>query len=101
MKFNDKCYYVYIVTNCKRGVIYIGITGNLINRIYQHRVKLIEGFTKKYNLDKLVYYEIINSPLEAISREKQLKKWNRNWKLRLIENFNPTWEDLYLKVLNS
>ncbi len=84
-----------------KGTLYIGVTSNLINRVHQHKIKLTEGFTKKYNLNRLVYYEIIDGSLEAISREKQLKKFNRDWKIKLIENFNPTWEDLYTKVLNS
>ncbi len=84
-----------------KGTLYIGVTSNLINRVHQHKIKLTEGFTKKYNLNRLVYYEIIDGSLEAIGREKQLKKFDRDWKIKLIESFNPTWEDLYTKVLNS
>ena len=101
MKINDKCFYVYIMTNCMNGTLYIGVTSNLINRVYQHKSKSIKGFTEKYQLDRLVYYEIIHGSLEAIAREKQLKKWNRDWKINLIKDFNPAWEDLYFKVLNS
>ncbi len=84
-----------------KGTLYIGVTSDLINRVHQHKIKLADGFTKKYDLDRLVYYEVIDGSLEAIGREKQLKKWNRAWKIKLIQDFNPTWEDLYTKVLNS
>ncbi len=101
MNTNPKCYYVYIMTNRMKGTLYIGVTSDLINRVHQHKIKLADGFTKKYDLDRLVYYEVIDGSLEAIGREKQLKKWNRAWKIKLIQDFNPTWEDLYTKVLNS
>lgn len=77
------------------GTLYIGITSDLPKRVYEHKNKLIEGFTLKYDIDKLVYYEIYDDPNLAITREKQLKKWNRNWKLRLIIENNPDWVDLY------
>ena len=89
------------MTNRMKGTLYIVVTSNLINRVHQHKIKLVDGFTKKYDLDRLVYYEVIDGSLEAIGREKQLKKWNRAWKIKLIQDFNPTWEDLYTKVLNS
>mgnify|MGYP003403566868 FL=1 len=89
------------MTNRMKGTLYIVVTSNLINRVHQHKIKLADGFTKKYDLDRLVYYEVIDGSLEAIGREKQLKKWNRAWKIKLIQDFNPTWEDLYTKVLNS
>ncbi|MEK9143508.1 MAG: GIY-YIG nuclease family protein [Patescibacteria group bacterium] len=88
-------YYVYILTNKRNGTLYIGMTNDLIRRIYEHRSKLVDGFTKKYALTKLVYYEHHERPMDAITREKQIKKWNRLWKLKLIEVKNPTWEDLY------
>ncbi len=89
-----KTYYVYIMTNKKNGTLYIGVTGNLERRVYEHKQKLIEGFTKKYNLHKLVYYESGTDVSSAITREKQLKKWLRKWKIELIEKENPDWVDL-------
>ena len=89
-----KLYYVYIVTNERNGTLYIGITNDLKRRIYEHQQGLYEGFTKKYSLHKLIYCEYYYDVLCAIQREKQLKKWNRKWKLRLIENINPSWRDL-------
>ena len=89
-----KTYYVYIMTNKKNGTLYIGVTGNLERRVYEHKQKLIEGFTKKYNLHKLVYYESGTDVSSVITREKQLKKWLRKWKIELIEKENPDWVDL-------
>ncbi len=90
-----KQYYVYFTTNKNNNVIYVGVTGNLLQRIYQHKNKIFAGFTKKYNVDKLVYYEIYNNIEDAIRREKQLKNWHREWKMRLIEEHNPEFNDLY------
>lgn len=87
--------YVYIMTNKKRGRFYIGVTNNLIRRAYEHRNKLIDGFTKRYNLTKLVYFEEISGQIEAIEREKFLKKAFRNYKISLIEKQNSDWNDLY------
>ena len=89
-----KTYYVYILASKKNGTLYIGVSSNLMKRIYEHKNKLIEGFTKKHNVNKLVYYEETTDVTIAISREKQLKKWNRKWKLELIEKNNPEWNDL-------
>ena len=89
-----KTYYVYILASKKNGTLYIGLSSNLAKRIYEHKNKLIEGFTKKHNVNKLVYYEETTDIRIAISREKQLKKWNRAWKLELIEKCNPEWNDL-------
>jgi len=86
---------VYILSNRKNGTLYIGVTSDLIKRIYEHKSHTVEGFTKRYGVDKLVYYELHNSIEEAIFREKQLKKWRRAWKIELIESFNREWEDLY------
>ncbi len=86
--------FVYIITNKRNGTLYIGITSNLKNRIYQHKNKEIEGFSKKHNLIKLVYFETHEDINYAIKREKNIKKWKRLWKLRLIEELNPTWRDL-------
>ena len=88
-------YYVYMMTNFHNTVIYTGVTNDLIRRVYQHKAKLVEGFTKSYNLTKLVYYEIFDNPQAAISREKQIKGGSRQKKLMLINNFNPEWNDLY------
>ena len=88
-------YYVYILSNNKNGTLYIGVTRDLIRRVYEHKNKLLPGFTSKYNLDKLVYYETTSDVISAITREKQLKKWNRAWKINLIESMNPNWDDLY------
>ena len=90
-----KIYCVYILTNQRNGTLYIGITSNLKNRIFQHKEKMFEGFTKKYGIDKLIYFEQTEDVQSALRREKQLKKWNRDWKLRLIEEKNPQWKDLY------
>ena len=89
-----KTYYVYILASKKNGTLYIGVSSNLMKRIYEHKNKLIEGFTKKHNVNKLVYYQETTDVTIAISREKQLKKWNRKWKLELIEKNNPEWNDL-------
>ena len=89
-------YYVYILANKRNGTLYIGVTNNLEKRVYEHKNKMIEGFTKKYNVDCLVYYEETPDVISAITREKQLKKWNREWKVKLIEKHNPEWHDLYL-----
>lgn len=89
-----KSYFVYILTNRRSGVLYIGVTSNLIKRTWEHKNKLVKGFAEKYNLCRLVYFEETSDIKEAISREKQLKKWNRAWKIELIEKENPEWEDL-------
>jgi putative endonuclease len=95
----SKSYYVYIITNKKDGTLYIGVTNDLLRRIYEHKEGEIEGFSRKYKLKKLVYYEETNDIISAISREKELKKWQRKWKVKLIEDFNPEWDDLYEKLL--
>jgi len=82
-------YYIYILANKRNGTLYIGVTSNLVKRVYEHKNNIIEGFTKKYNIHKLVYYETTNDIESVIRREKQLKKWNRKWKINLIENSNP------------
>lgn len=91
-------YYIYILASRQNGTLYIGSTSDLKRRVYEHKNKLIEGFTKKYNITMLVHYEIADTRISAIHREKQLKKWKRNWKLRLIGDNNSEWEDLYLKL---
>jgi putative endonuclease len=92
-------YYVYIITNKPKGTLYIGMTNDLIRRGYEHRNGLIDGFTKKYNLKRLVYFEVFNLVEDAILREKRLKKWNRQWKIDLIEKANPNWNDLYQQLV--
>ena len=87
-------YYVYILTNWNNKVMYIGVTGNLIRRLYEHKNGVYEGFTKKYHVHKLVYYECTTDVNEAIAREKQLKGWRRAKKNDLIESANPAWQDL-------
>lgn len=88
-------YYVYILASKKNGTLYIGVTSDLVKRIYEHKNDLVDGFTKQYAVHDLVYFEATESVESAIVREKQLKKWNRAWKIRLIEKSNPEWRDLY------
>ena len=87
-------YYVYILASKKNGVLYIGVTNDLERRIFEHKNKTVKGFTSRYNVDKLVYFEKYSNINEAIKKEKQLKKWNRQWKIDLIEGNNPNWSDL-------
>ena len=94
-------YYVYILANKKNGTLYLGITNNLIRRVFEHRNNYVDGFTKKYEVHKLVYYEITSDVESAITREKAIKKWNRKWKIRLIETMNPEWNDLYNELVDS
>ena len=89
-----KTYFVYILASQKNGTLYIGVTNNLLRRMDEHKRGLVEGFTKKYKVHRLVYYESTGDITAALRREKQLKKWERNWKLRLIEKHNPEWDDL-------
>ena len=93
-----KHYYVYIVTNKNNNVLYTGVTNNLLRRIYEHRNKMVDGFTKKYNVSKLVYAESFESPNEAIATEKKIKGWLRKKKISLIESINPEWKDLYTQI---
>lgn len=87
--------YVYILTNKPNGTLYIGVTSHLIRRVYEHKQKSIQGFTAKYGLDCLVYYEVFDSIDAAILSEKQMKEWRRTWKIRRIAEMNPDWNDLY------
>lgn len=93
-----KTYYVYILASKRNGTLYIGVTNNLKRRVYEHKEKIIEGFTKTYNVGMLVWHESTENVEAALTKEKQLKNWNRKWKLRLIEGKNPGWEDLYYKL---
>ncbi len=92
--------YVYIVTNKTNKVLYIGVTSNLVKRIYEHKNSFVDSFTSKYNCKKLVYYEIFNNIQEAIKREKFLKGKKREYKLALINDFNPNWNDLYYNIIH-
>ncbi len=91
----SRIYYIYILASKKNGALYVGITNDLIKRVWIHKEKIIDGFTRKYKINRLVYYEASNNSLSAIEREKRIKKWNRKWKIRLIEKQNPLWKDLY------
>jgi putative endonuclease len=93
-----RTYYVYILTNKYKNVLYIGVTNNLTRRIYEHKHKLVKGFTQKYNCTKLVYFEETSNVISAITREKQLKNWHRDWKMNLVTGFNPNWEDLSMTL---
>ncbi|MBU4483889.1 GIY-YIG nuclease family protein [bacterium] len=90
-----KNYFVYILASQRNGTLHIGVTNNIARRIYEHKNDLIKGFTEKYRVHNLIYVEETNDVNVAITREKQLKKWKRSWKLRLIETANPEWKDLY------
>jgi putative endonuclease len=93
-------YFVYILASRKDGAIYIGVTNDIVRRVYDHRTKAVPGFTSKYNITRLVWFEIYDDPISAISREKELKKWRRAWKVQLIEAQNPDWNDLYESICN-
>ncbi|MBF8149971.1 GIY-YIG nuclease family protein [Winogradskyella sp. F6397] len=94
MKRNGHQYYIYILSNMKNGTLYIGVTNSLDRRMYEHKNKLVKGFTSKYNINKLMYFESFQYINDAIKREKQLKNWNRQWKIDLIEQDNKDWIDL-------
>lgn len=91
----DKSYVVYILASKRNGTLYTGFSGAFEERVYQHKSEAIEGFTSRYKVKRLVYYEQCADAYTAIQREKQLKKWNGAWKIRLIEKHNPEWQDLY------
>ena len=92
-------YFVYILASKKNGTLYIGVTNDLTKRVYQHKNNLVEGFTQKYGIHKLVDYEIFKNIQDAITREKNIKKWKRKWKIELIEELNPNWKDLYYTLI--
>ena len=94
-----KQFYLYILSSQKNGTLYVGVTSDIIKRVYEHKAKLRKGFTSKYNVTQLVYYEIWGTAQEAIAREKQVKHWNRIWKIKRIEQDNPEWKDLYEKLI--
>ncbi len=93
-------YYVYILASDRNGTLYVGVTNDLARRVYEHRNDLIEGFTKRYGVHRLVWFEVHGGINEAILREKRIKKWNRSWKLRVIEEMNPDWIDLTEKLMS-
>ncbi len=94
-------YYVYILASKRNGTLYIGVTNDLIRRVAEHKSGQVEGFTKEYNVKQLVFYEDTSDIDAALNREKQLKKWKRAWKLRLIEESNPEWRDLYQDIIGE
>ena len=100
MKNQQKFYYVYIMASAKNGTLYVGVTSNLAQRVYEHKKHLVPGFTAKYDVDMLVYYERFEDVNQAIRHEKRLKEWKRNWKKDLIEKYNPNWRDLYEDLNN-
>ena len=93
-------YYVYLLASKKYGTLYIGVTNDIIRRIHEHKSRVAAGFSKRYSVDRLVWFEIYEDPVTAITREKELKKWRREWKIRLIEEQNPQWIDLYPQITN-
>jgi putative endonuclease len=92
----EKNSYVYILARDRYGTLYLGVTSDLVRRVWEHRLACVDGFTRKYGLKRLVWFEVHGDIREAITREKQIKKWNRDWKVNLIQQMNPTWRDLYL-----
>jgi putative endonuclease len=95
---NSGQYYVYMLASQRNGTLYVGVTSNLIQRVCEHKNNLVGGFTQKYDVHRLVYFETTDDINSAIRREKQIKKWNRNWKIELIEKDNPDWKDLYFDL---
>ncbi len=94
----DKQYYVYIMTNKHNSVLYTGVTSNLLKRVFEHKEKMVDGFTKRYNITKLVYYEVFRDSYNAIAREKQIKAGSRKDKIELVERMNKNWRDLYYEL---
>jgi len=94
-------FHVYILASKRNGTLYIGVTSDLVKRVWEHKSDLVEGFSMKYSVHNLVYFEEQNDAEAAIAREKRLKKWNRAWKIRLIEEQNPQWRDLYPEICES
>jgi putative endonuclease len=91
-------YYVYILASRRNGTLYVGVTNDLLRRVYEHKSDLVDGFTKRYGVHLLVYHENTGDVASAIQREKQIKKWNRAWKIKMIERMNPDWKDLYNEI---
>ena len=91
-------YYVYLLASDRNGTLYIGVTNDLVRRVHEHKEKVADGFSKRYGVTRLVWFETFDDPANAITREKDIKKWRRDWKLRLIERSNPQWIDLYSQI---
>ena len=92
---SSMAYFVYLLTSRKHGTLYLGVTNDLVRRVFEHKSEAVPGFTARYRVDRLVWFECYDDPRTAIAREKELKKWRRDWKIRLIEESNPEWVDLY------
>ena len=93
-------FYVYLLASKRHGTLYLGVTNDIVRRVFQHRTKVTVGFTARYDVNKLVWFEVYDDVITAITREKELKKWRRDWKIRLIEEANPNWDDLYPGISN-
>ena len=93
--------HVYMMTNKPNGTLYTGVTNDLVRRVHEHRTHSVKGFTDRYNLERLVWFETHDGPTKAIRREKAIKRWNRAWKVALIESVNPTWSDLWQQIVGS
>ena len=91
----DKRYYVYMLASQRNGTLYVGVTSDIVKRVWEHREGVVEGFTKKHNVKRLVWFEVHENVIAAITREEQIKRWNRSWKVKLIQAENPDWRDLY------
>jgi putative endonuclease len=91
-------FYVYLLASQRNGTLYLGMTRDLVRRVHQHKSKATPGFTSRYGVQRLVWFEVYDDPVSAITREKDIKKWQRAWKLRLIETGNPSWRDLYDEI---
>jgi putative endonuclease len=94
----DKAYYIYFLASARNGTLYVGMTNDLVRRVYEHKTGAVDGFTKQYGIHDLVYFERFDSPTAAIQREKVIKGWPRQWKISKIEDGNPTWRDLYEEI---
>jgi putative endonuclease len=92
-------FYVYLLASRRQGTLYVGVTRDLVRRVHEHKHKATPGFTKRYSVDRLVWFEFYDDPLTAIEREKEIKKWRRAWKIKLIEAANPDWRDLYPEIV--
>ena len=95
----DRSFYVYILTNQRYGTLYVGVTNDLVRRVWEHKSDLVDGFSKRHRLHRLVWYEAHDDVYQAITREKLIKKWHRDWKVNLIQAMNPDWVDLYANVV--
>ena len=95
----EKAYYVYMLASERYGTLYTGMTSDLVKRVWQHRQEFVDGFTKQYGVKKLVWFEVHTNPISAIAREKQIKKWNRTWKIELIQKQNSRWDELFDAII--